>query len=138
MVITIIGILAAIAGPSFVDMISNQRVKSMASDLHVSLMRARSEALKRNRDVTVTPMTAGSWQLGWTIPDPDNAGSLIESHSSFTGLTVTGPANVTYQSSGRIQGAAAPNFDISATGTPAIRCVSVDLSGRPYVKAAAC
>ena len=137
-VVAIIGILAMMAAPSFNDFIKNQRVKAMASDMHMSLLRARSEAIKRNRDVTIAPMTAGSWPDGWTIPDPDNAGSNIEYHSSIAGLTVAGPANVVYQNSGRIRGATAPSFDISATGSNAKRCVSADLSGRPYTKATAC
>ncbi len=137
-VVAIIGILAALAAPSFSELIKSQRIKSMATDLNASLALARSEAVKRNRNVTMSPTTAGSWQSGWQIADPDNAGSNIEVHSAFEGLTATGPDDVTYRSSGRIQGATAPDFNISAAGTTAQRCVSVDLSGRPYVKAVAC
>lgn len=136
--VAIIGILAGLAAPSFSDLIKSQRVKSMASDLNASLTLARSEAIKRNRDVTLSPVTAGSWQYGWQIADPDNAGSNIEVHSAFKNLTATGPDSVVYRSSGRIQGNASPAFDISATGNSTHRCVSVDLSGRPYLKYAAC
>jgi len=138
MVVAIIGILASLAAPSLSDMIKSQRMKSMATDLNASLTLARSEAIKRNKNVTMSPTTAGSWQSGWQIADPDNAGSNIEVHSAFSGLTATGPDSVTYRSSGRIQGTTAPAFNISAAGTTAQRCVSVDLSGRPYVKAAGC
>lgn len=137
-VVAIIGILASLAAPSFSELIKSQRIKSMATDLNASLTLARSEAIKRNRNVTMSPTTAGYWQNGWQIADPDNAGSNIEVHAAFAGLTATGPDDVIYRSSGRIQGTTAPAFNISATGTTAQRCVSVDLSGRPYVKAAAC
>ena len=137
-VVAIIGIMASLAAPSFSEMIKNQRIKSMATDLNPSLALARSEAVKRNRNVTLSPTTAGSWQSGWQIAAPDNVGSNIEVHSAFAGLTATGPDSVIYRSSGRIQGVAAPEFSISAAGTTAQRCVSVDLSGRPYLKAAAC
>jgi type IV fimbrial biogenesis protein FimT len=137
-VVAVIGILAALATPSFQELILGQRMKSMASDINSSLMLARSEAIKRNKNVTLSPTTAGSWQGGWQIADPDNAGNNIEVHAAFSGLTATGPDSVTYQSSGRIQGNVAPAFNISATGISSQRCVSVDLSGRPYVKAAAC
>lgn len=137
-VVAIIGILASLAAPSFSEMIKSQRIKSMATDINASLTLARSEAIKRNRNVTMSPTTAGSWQLGWQIADPNNVGSNIEVHGAFAGLTATGPDSVTYRSSGRIQGTTAPAFNISATGTTAQRCVSVDLSGRPYIKAAAC
>jgi len=137
-VVAIIGILTSLAAPSFTQMILSQRIKSMATDLNASLTRARSEAIKRNSNVTLSPTTAGSWQSGWQIADPDNAGSNLETHPAFAGLSATGPDSVTYRSSGRIQGTSAPAFNISATGAAAQRCVSVDLSGRPYVKAAAC
>lgn len=142
-VVAIIGILASLAAPSFSELIKSQRMKSMATDINSSLTLARSEAVKRNANVAMSPTTAGSWQNGWQIavPDPLNPGSnleVIEVHSAFAALTATGPDSVTYRSSGRIQGATAPAFNISAAGVSAQRCVSVDLSGRPYVKAAAC
>lgn len=135
-VVTVVGILASLAAPSFSELIKNQRIKSMASDLNASLTLARSEAVKRNREVTLSPV--GSWQGGWQIADPDFADNYIEVHDAFAGLTATGPASVTYRSSGRVKANTAPAFNISAAGTTAQRCVSVDLSGRPYVKAAAC
>lgn len=137
-VMVIVGILAALAAPSFSQFIKSQRMKSMASDLNSSLTLARSEAIKRNESVTLSPTTSGAWQDGWQIADPDNPGNNIQVHSAFTGLTVSGPASVTYQSSGRVQGNAAPAFNISAPGASDQRCVNVDLSGRPYVKASAC
>lgn len=138
LVVAVIGILASLAAPSFSQLIKSQRMKSMATDINASLTLARSEAVKRNRDVTLSPTTAGSWEKGWQIADPDNAGNNIEVHSAFAGLTATGPDSVTYRSSGRIQGGVAPAFNISAAGVSDQRCVSVDLSGRPYVKASAC
>lgn len=146
-VVAIIGILAAMAVPNFTEFIRNQRIRALATELHVSLMKTRSEAIKRNRDVTIAPVTAGSWQNGWTIADPNNPGSNIETQSGFYGVVVTGaaggvaaaaPTSVVYQGSGRISGATVPNFDIGATGSNVKRCVSVDLGGRPYSKAATC
>lgn len=137
-VVAIVGILASLAAPSFSQFIKSQKIKSMATDLNASLTLARSEAIKRNASVTMSPTTAGSWQNGWQIADPANPGINIQVYSAFTGITVPGPASVTYLSSGRISGPTAPAFNISAAGVSAQRCVSVDLSGRPNVKAAAC
>jgi len=136
--LVIIGILASLGAPAFNDLIKSQRIKSMATDINASLAFARSEAVKRNRNVTMTPITTGAWQDGWRIADPDNAGNYLEVHDAFKGLTATGPDSLAYRSSGRIQGNVAPAFNISATGTTASRCVTVDLSGRPYVKDSAC
>ena len=143
-VVVIVGILAATAAPALTGLVRDQRIKAASSELHFSLLKARSEAIKRNRDVTLAPITAGTWKDGWTIADPDNATKFIEKNSGFTGLTVTGasgataPTSVVYQSSGRISGATVPNFDIGATGSTTKRCVSIDLSGRPYTKASTC
>lgn len=138
MVLAITGILTALAAPSFSQFIENQRMKSMASDLNASLTLTRSEAIKRNTNVTMSPTTAGAWQSGWQIADPTNAGANIQVHDAYTRVTATGPASVTYMSSGRVQGATAPAFDISAAGISNQYCVSVDLSGRPNVKASGC
>lgn len=137
-VMAIAGVLAALATPSFNEMVKSQRMKSMATDLNQSLLRTRSEAIKRNKSVTLSPTTVGAWQNGWRIADPDNGGTFLEIHDAFSGLTATGPTSVTYQTSGRIQGTAAPAFNISAADSSSQRCVSVDLSGRPYTKASAC
>lgn len=136
-VIAVIAVLTSLAAPSFSQFIKNQRIKSMASDLNASLTLARSEAVKRNKNVTMSPVSA-YWHNGWQIADPDFASTNIEIHEAFSGLTATGPDSVVYRSSGRLQGNAAPAFNISATGTSSQRCVTVDLSGRPYIKDGAC
>ncbi len=143
-VVTIIGIMSAMAAPSFGDFIRNQRVKAMATDLHIALIKARSESIKRNVDISIVPNTAGAWQDGWTIPDPAVVGALIDSQTGYYGLVVTSagggaaPAGVIYQGSGRISGNVSPSFSIGATGSSVKRCVSIDLSGRPYTKAVEC
>lgn len=135
-VLAISALLLSVAVPSLSSIIDSIKLSSATNVFLSGLHLARSEAIKRNKNVTMSPVTVGSWQDGWQIADPDFAGN-IEVHSAFTGLTATGPDSVIYRSSGRIAGAA-PSFNISATGTTAQRCVSVDLSGRPYIKAAAC
>jgi len=54
MVIIVIGILAAIAIPSFLSWIPNMQLKADARDLHGAMMRAKGEAAKRNMTVTIT------------------------------------------------------------------------------------
>ena len=55
MVVAVVGILAGIALPSFKSLIQSQQVKSASFDLFSSLSLARSEAIKRNANVTLTP-----------------------------------------------------------------------------------
>ena len=124
------------AAPSFGAMIAAQRTKSAASDLFTALTRARSEAIKRNTEVSLIPSSAG-WQGGWRIPNPADTGHLIDDHGPLKALTVSGPAAVVYLANGRLKGATAPSFQVAAGSAPA-RCIRIDLSGRPFQTATAC
>lgn len=131
--IVIAAILASIAMPSFTAIIQNQRIRSASSDLYSSLIRARSEAIKRNVNITLTPVS-GNWASGWQIAHPTTAGSFIEEHPALTNITITGPGSVVYSSSGRTQAGANVTFTITGITTENKRCVYVDVSGRPAVK----
>jgi type IV fimbrial biogenesis protein FimT len=142
-VVTIVGILAMTAAPSFAPLIASKRAEAAATDLYVSLVTARSEATKRNADATLAQKTGG-WQLGWQVSviDPsDNSKTLtIDDHPVTNGVTVSGPDSVVYQSSGRVQGNTNPSFVVTAVhgSSTEQRWVCVDLGGRPLAKASAC
>lgn len=135
--LAIFTILATLAVPSFTQMVASQRVKSASSDLYSALVRARSEAIKRNADVTLAPVD-GSWQKGWTINDPSNPARPLASHSAVPNVAITGPASITYTGGGRLRATARPSLGVSSASTDAQRCLSADLSGRPYLKPTAC
>lgn len=135
-VVAVLGIFAAIALPSFKSFVESQRVKSAATDIFIALTRTRSEAIKRDANVTLTSK-AGGWQNGWQILDPAS-GAALDDHGSLLGMTLSGPGSVVYRSSGRIQGAGAPTFSIVGNETGTARCVSADLSGRPNIKEGTC
>lgn len=138
--LAVTAILVAIAVPSFSSFVTQQRIKATAGNVYLAMSKARSEAVRRNVNVTVQPTNSGSgWQGGWGIQDPVNGGYL-DSYSAVTGVTITTTANnVVYQGSGRIQGGTSLQFQISSSGTSSTpRCVLLDASGRPYLKAAAC
>jgi type IV fimbrial biogenesis protein FimT len=136
-VIAIMGIMGAVAAPSFSDLVASQRAKGAAADVFTSLLRTRSEAIKRNMPVTVAA-AEGGWTAGWSVAHPTNDEVLLEDHGALPGVTMTGPDSVTFLPNGRLSGADTPAFDISPTDGDKHRCVSVDLSGRPYQKAEAC
>ena len=130
--VAILAILASLAVPAATSLIASLRADAVASDLLIALTKTRSEAIKRNTSVTLSPKTAG-WQDGWQLLSPLDS-SVIDNHDALKGLSITGPASVVYKSSGRIQGTA-PTFTITSTAVSSIgRCVLVDLSGRAYVK----
>ncbi len=106
-VIAIIGILAAIAVPTFNEQMQQQRVVGAAEGLVAALQNAKAEAIKNNRSVRIvfTPATTGAdlgtWCYGMVIiPDATPtttcnctvansclAGSVVQS-TDYTGITV--------------------------------------------------
>jgi len=136
LVVVIIGILAAVGMPAMQNFITNQRLKSTSSDLFTSILRARSEAIKRNRDVTISPAT--NWNTGWTIPSPNAGEPVLATFTTRPSITVTGPATgVTFTAAGRVKGDSNPQFSISST-TGKASCISIDLGGRPNVQPKSC
>jgi type IV fimbrial biogenesis protein FimT len=132
----IAAILATVAVPSFQGLIASQRAKTSSSELFSGLFNARSNALMRNANVTVS-QNAGGWSNGWQTLDANN--NVLDNHDAVAGVTITGPATVTYTPSGRLPaGSAAPMFVITThSGAVTVyQCVSIDLGGRPYTQQA--
>jgi type IV fimbrial biogenesis protein FimT len=109
-------------------------VKTAAADIATALLIARSEAVKRNKAVTITPVTAGNWTSGWTIQE---SATVVAQQEALNGLAITGPASLSYQPNGRV--GAAASFEVASTvADSAKRCVKVDLTGLPGTTSGAC
>lgn len=128
-VVALAAIMASLAAPSFKSFVSGQRVKTAASDFAMAAIFARSEAIKRNADVTVTPATSGAtgWKDGWSVA----AGTIpLSQQQAYNGVTFSGPASaITYTGTGRL-GATVSTMTITGSDGSA-RCVAFDLSGMP-------
>ncbi len=107
-------------------------------------MLARSEAIKRNDSVTISFSSGGGGQFGWQITSA--GGAVIQSVQTRKGVlwdfvptTLTG---VRFLNTGRAvsipASTTAPAFQLNASGTANIRCVSLSLSGLPTAKSGAC
>ena len=142
--IVIAGIIASLAVPSFREFIAGQRIRTASFDIMATLVLTRSEAIKRNANVTAAP-AGGVWTDGWSVTAPD--GTVLNQQSALPGLSITcktGSTTVTcpsgglvYAGNGRLT-AAAPSFEISSTSSTSVRCISIDLGGRPNSKTEAC
>jgi type IV fimbrial biogenesis protein FimT len=89
-VVAILGILVAIAAPTFSNLLDKQRIVSVAEVVLADLRWAQAEAIKRNRIVRVTFTTGGSWS--YTInADPAGANTLLKTvnGSDFPSTTLT-------------------------------------------------
>lgn len=121
-VLSLLGILSALAAPGYTGMRQRHQMQSQAEQFQASLMLARSEALRRQKRVTVCVKDAadacaqgGSWAQGWvvfvdnnnsTTREPDETVLLL--HEALPGfLSMTGNAtvrlDVSYGPQGRSQ-----------------------------------
>ena len=70
-VVSIVAILAALAGPSFAPLIERWRVRDAAEGLTSTLYYARSEAIKRGGGIAID--ATGGWDQGWKVTHTANA-----------------------------------------------------------------
>ncbi len=124
-VLIMVSILAALAGPSFTGSINRSQVNSMRDGLAGAFQFARSEALKRKAPVTACSSSdqatcSGGWQNGWIVfSDTDGDGALdggeeiLQVEYSENGVNAYSSAanSVTFSSIGRaVTGAGAYGF----------------------------
>ena len=103
----ILGIVMAIAVPSFVDFIGNTRIRTIAESLRSGLQLARAEAVKRNAIVVFTLNADTSWNIGCAIvtatcPASIQAKSAAEGSSDSITLTMVGNNAVRFTSLGTV------------------------------------
>lgn len=134
--VAVLVILIGLATPSFREIILAQGVKTASFDVFASLILARSEAVTRNTTVTVTP-SGGNWSDGWTISD--SGGEVVKRQDRMPQVIISGPSSVTYNGAGRVT-TGGTSISLMANGGRAthVRCISIDLSGRPVQKQESC
>ena len=136
--ITIAGILLVIGIPSFKYTILNNRVKTAASDFHISLLLARSEAIKRNSNIDIT-LTTNGWDI-------KSGAELIRSYVDLSpdvselcntdtdSAPEACPAPITINRNGRpLDPPFSIRFYTTKNNNVRARCVSIGLSGMPHV-----
>ena len=128
--VLLVAVLLGIGVPSFRTLIDNQRLRAVSADLRIALNIARSEAVKRNRSVVLSPSDAG-WSGGWSIANPaDPNAPAILNHLQANGITIskTVPGSVTFSPLGRSTGA---EFDIAVNASSSAElCLQMELDGR--------
>lgn len=149
----VVAILAAIAAPSFQDLLGRYRADAAATELKATLDLARSEAIKRVVTAQVCPSSNGSsctasstnWASGWLVwADANSNGSLDSGEVTQVGaavnssLTFTSSAStVTFQSLGQITGTV-PTFTVTHTASAVSRYVCLSASGSSKVQTTSC
>lgn len=149
--VVILAVLLSLGAPMMRTLVLDQRVKTAASDIHASLIFARSEALKRNQFVGICAknddgsgcQNSTDWARGWIVyldsdgnGFPGAASDILKRQDAIADITVTGTgSNVSYQGDGRLR-AAPTTFVLSYPGETdvTVRCVRLDVSGRPNIQ----
>jgi type IV fimbrial biogenesis protein FimT len=136
--IAIVGILSALAAPALMTMVATQRIKSATFDLYAAVTYARSEAIKRNTAVTITP-TAGDFAKGYTLA----AGAVVlrtnVGSPAVTIVSVPPPTvALAFDGFGRLTSAASPLELTPASSSVPRRCLVLSPSGRASIRVGTC
>ena len=136
--IAIVAILATLAVPSFNSIALSSKLNSLASSFVSSAQLARSEAIKRNAQVTLCASSdgttcSGAWKDGWVVLA---GGTVIQTQSPFPkGFQLTGDVtSIVFRPTG--VGATVSNLTL-CRATPTVgdqqRTIQVSATGRPDV-----
>ena len=138
-VITVMGVLASLALPSFREFVANQRIRNVSFDLMAALTLARSEAVTRNRSIDLKK-TGTAWDEGWKVIDGTNT---LHDQQAYKNLAISDSSDlgvITYGKDGRAT-TASTQFTIAPSTTMtgvSSRCISIGLSGMPSSSMGAC
>lgn len=67
--LTVVAILVMVAVPSFSTALQNRQIRNAANAIQGGLQAAKTEALRRNRNVNFVMGTGSAWQVICTTPD---------------------------------------------------------------------
>jgi len=141
-VLAVIALLAAIALPSLASVLASQRLRAAGTDLMSSLLLARSEAIKRNAQVAITPRSPGDWKSGWRVATVSTDEQVDRREALGVRVDVAlAPDSIVYQRNGRLGVAGAVQVEFRDSENQAgvkARCVMIDPSGLPRLQIGEC
>lgn len=118
--IAILGIISAIAVPSYTEFIANTQIRSTTESIRNGLQVARAEAIKRNAPVKFTLSTSdSSWVVGCptatsSCPATIQSKAPKEGGSSSITVAVTGANPIIFNNLGSISALSQINVDNSS------------------------
>jgi type IV fimbrial biogenesis protein FimT len=141
-VVAIIAIVAGFAAPAMNQLIRTQKVRSISYDLFADLTYARSEAIARGHNVSITSSNGDKdWGVkGWSVRDATSNELLRDQGPRSSGISFTADTgSVVFVPTGRTAGNAA--FTIKPVETAPDdqkRCIRITPSGRPNSTTGVC
>ncbi|TNE92931.1 MAG: prepilin-type N-terminal cleavage/methylation domain-containing protein [Gammaproteobacteria bacterium] len=151
--IALMAIILAFAGPGFQELIQRNQVRSITDEFFTGFNMARSEAIKRNTQVTICASSTGAscdaanWDSGWAMfvdengdGDVNGAEPVVQTGSQLPGgYTLRGTASVansiTLNPDGSVRGIAgsfrvcSPEADVTKS-----RAIKFLQGGRPRME----
>jgi type IV fimbrial biogenesis protein FimT len=116
--IAVLGILLAIAAPSFNRFMRNIEVRNAAESILSGIQRARAEAVGRNTNVSFTLSNDSSWTVSVVAPAAQIESRPANEGSQNVTRTITGSATITFNNLGIIANAEPlQQIDFSAEGS---------------------
>ncbi len=116
--VSVIGILAALAIPSYSAWIQNNKIRAAAEAIQNGLQKARLEAIKRNQGVIFSVNANSYWQYGCVPPNSAACPAFIEVRLNSEGgqggnVTVTGGDTAVFTALGTAIAPTAPAVNIT-------------------------
>lgn len=147
--IALFGVLASMAIPAFQSMVQSNRAATIANDLTGAIRLARSEAVKRGRNVVVCRRGVDNdcqdgtdWSVGWLARATLSGGGtqVLRVWDPPGGSpTLTGPATgVTFTARGDVTAGAAFGLQFHECSGEGRRTITVAPSGHNAVAGSAC
>ena len=128
-VIAVMGILAAIAAPNFMNYMAQRRLNGATRMVMSDLMNARMLAVTLNRNVQVTFSTSAS--AFYTYDAVGTAAVRnIQTGFGYHDVTVSGNNNPVFAPTGRLSGVTACTITLASAALTQQKTVSVSSAGR--------
>ena len=144
--IAIAAILFSAAAPRLTASIQSNRMSTQINELHASLSVARSEAIKRNSNITICRSSNGSactgnWQDGWIVFIDNDIDGAVDVGDEILRIHGAIPGNITlafsqtrviYGSDGLARGGSNGTFTLCDTrGAESAKGLIIGITGRP-------
>jgi type IV fimbrial biogenesis protein FimT len=106
-VVAVLGVLATMAVPSFMQMLRNSEISAAAESVANGLQRARAEAVTRNARMQFVLGTGTSWSVDYVskpvVTDPPlDTRASTESRNATLSVTPAGATTVTFNQLGSV------------------------------------
>ena len=132
-VIAIIGIMAGIAAPNFMDYLKSQRLSGATIQVYGDLMNARQQAVTENKKIIVEFVNDHQYRFvrdndaSENITTGDETGNLRDIHPDYADVTFSTSFNPVFRPNGTGKN---PVITMTSTSTGKTKCVTISTAGR--------